>query len=495
MNRETKIGLFVLIAALVIGYFIMRTDDAGTGGPFWKKPDVQTVEMVLDDASGIRSGTAVRVAGVRVGEVSDLRLEGSQAIAVLKIAADLEIREDATVALQSQGVLGDRFVALSLGQGGPLGSGRIKADAAGASLDKVTDIIYEIGEELLVITQRLRESSETDVGANRIDAIAANLERLTQLLVETMEQNQGNVNTTMTEVAALSAELRQSIPSLVAELSAMVSDLRSFGDDNRGNADQTVANIRSLTEKMDAAMGSFQSVAEKVDSGKGMVGKLINDDETAEKLDTLLDEANASLAEVKNYLGQVNNIQLDLGFYMDYLEQHEAQSGAFQLRISPSDKKYYLVEAYSREVEYLPLRSHVTTETTFDAEGNLITTTIIDDPEEEDRFGVGAQLAYRFGDFFLRGGLIEGSAGGALDYMFLQDRGSVTAQAWDFNRPQETRPHLKVGTDYELGKGLRFRIGWDDALESSLASLYVGLGVRWRDDDLKPLLGSLGRAF
>ena len=117
MKRESKIGLFVCLAAVVIGYFIMRTEDDGTGGQFWKRQAVQRVEMQMEDASGLRVGTAVRVSGVRVGEVEDLKLKDGLAIAVLKIAADLELKDGATAHLQSQGVLGERFVALDLGEG------------------------------------------------------------------------------------------------------------------------------------------------------------------------------------------------------------------------------------------------------------------------------------------------------------------------------------------------------------------------------------------
>ncbi len=495
MNRESKIGIFVICAALVIGYFILRTEDDGTGGAFWKKQQTQLVDLVMADAAGLRAGTAVRVAGVRVGEVADLRLEDGKAVAVLKVQADLVLREGAAVSLQSQGVLGERYVALDLGDGEPLANARIEAEANSASLDSVTQIVQQIGEEMLVVVRHLKESSQTPDGGNRIDNIAAKMERLTELLVQTMEENKSHVDTTMTHVAGLSTDLRASIPELVAEMTALVSDMREFAGANRSNADVSMENVASLTQKLDETMTSLKSVASKVDNGQGMIGKLINDDETAVKLDTLLDQANSSLAEVKSYLGQINRIQLDLGFYADYLEKHQATSGAFQLRISPSENKYYMVEAYSREVDHLPLRIHTSTESTYDAEGNLLSTTVIEDPEEEDRFGLGAQLAYRFGDTFLRGGLIEGSAGGALDYMFLQDRGRVSFEAWDFNRADETSPHAKLGVDYELGKGLRFRAGWDDALESSLSSLYVGMGVRWKDDDLKPLLGSLGKVF
>ncbi|MCB1043797.1 MAG: MCE family protein [Acidobacteria bacterium] len=495
MKRESKIGLFVCLAAVVIGYFIMRTEDDGTGGQFWKRQAVQRVEMQMEDASGLRVGTAVRVSGVRVGEVEDLKLKDGLAIAVLKIAADLELKDGATAHLQSQGVLGERFVALDLGEGSLLAGRTIKAQPSGASLDQVTDIIHQIGQELLVVTRSLKESAKTADGGNRLDVIAANLERLSTVLVEMMEQNKGHVNTTMSEFAALSQDLRVSIPPMVEEMTALVKDMRAFAHDNRENADASIEHIRSLTNQLDETMSSVKSVATKVDNGQGMIGKLINDDNTAAKLDTLLDEANASLKEVKNYLGQVNRIELDLGFYSDYLEKHEAFSGAFQLRISPSDNKYYMVEAYSRETDHLPFRTITTTETTYDADDNLISTTVIEEPDEEDRFGLGGQIAYRFGDVYVRGGLIEGSAGGGLDYLFLQDRAMLTVDAWQFNRPQDTSPHLKAGASYELGKGLRFRLGWDDLLESDLSSLYMGLGIRWKDDDLKPLLGTLGRAF
>jgi len=496
MQTETKIGIFVLAALAVFAYFIMQTEDDGLGlGIFGERPDTQEVSFTLNNAAGVRDGTAVRVAGVKVGQITAITLEGNQAVVRLMIREDIRLREGAYIEMQSQGLLGEKYVSLYPGEGLELPPGTVISAHTPPSLEEITGIIKDIGDQLLVITQNLRQSTESDQGGNRLEVIAANLERLSTILVQTMEENSAQVDTSIDNVTAISSDLRASIPQILSEVTALVKEVRAIAEQSRPNTEQAMQNIASLTAKLDKTMSSVASVSDKIDSGQGMVGKLINDDETAGKLDTLLDQANESLASVQSMISQVEEIDIDLGFNVDYLEQHEASRSQFQVYITPNDKKYYLLEGWAREVDYLPTDVRITTETTRDADGNLLTTTVVNQIEEEDDFGFGGQLAYRFGDLFVRGGIIDGDVGAGMDWMLFRDRGKFLVEAHDFSRPGDLSPRARVGLQMEFDKGIHLRLGWDDMLESSLSSAFLGMGIRWKDDDLKPLITNIGRAF
>jgi len=57
------------------------------------------------------------------------------------------------------------------------------------------------------------------------------------------------------------------------------------------------------------------------------------------------------------------------------------------------------------------------------------------------------EVAKRFYDFTIRGGLIESKGGAGVDYELLDDKLKFSLEAWDFDREKD-KPHLKFSTTY-----------------------------------------------
>lgn len=108
-NRaEVAVGGAVL--ALAIGFAVFAAQGAGlTAGR-------SSYELVASfrSAEGVRVGTDVRLAGVRVGSVTDLKLNPQTffADARFSIARGIEVPEDSTVLISSEGLLGGNFVEI-----------------------------------------------------------------------------------------------------------------------------------------------------------------------------------------------------------------------------------------------------------------------------------------------------------------------------------------------------------------------------------------------
>jgi phospholipid/cholesterol/gamma-HCH transport system substrate-binding protein len=64
---------------------------------------------------------------------------------------------------------------------------------------------------------------------------------------------------------------------------------------------------------------------------------------------------------------------------------------------------------------------------------------------------------------------------------------------WDFGEDEEDAddPHLRIGADYFVFKGLFLSGGLDNILNDDRRGFYLGGGVRFEDEDFKALLGSL----
>ncbi len=105
---EVIVGGAVLAAAVGFLVFAAQGAGLGTGGNSYDlRASFRSVE-------GVRVGTDVRLAGVKVGSITDLRLNPQTfyADATVSVQGDVELPEDSAILISSEGLLGGNFVEL-----------------------------------------------------------------------------------------------------------------------------------------------------------------------------------------------------------------------------------------------------------------------------------------------------------------------------------------------------------------------------------------------
>ena len=105
---ETVVGAIVLGIAIIFAVFLWRFSDVGFGTGQY------TVDAKFRSAEGITVGTDVRLAGVKIGSVSNLSLDPQtfQAIARLSIKPEYQMPDDSAAFISSEGLLGGSFVEI-----------------------------------------------------------------------------------------------------------------------------------------------------------------------------------------------------------------------------------------------------------------------------------------------------------------------------------------------------------------------------------------------
>jgi len=66
----------------------------------------------------------------------------------------------------------------------------------------------------------------------------------------------------------------------------------------------------------------------------------------------------------------------------------------------------------------------------------------------------------------------------------------MSFEAFDFNRQDNKSAHLRLMGRYQLHPNLYLIGGYDDPLVNH--SFFLGGGIRWTDENIKYLLGTLG---
>ena len=75
-----------------------------------------TIYAIFDDISGIKTHDRVEIAGVRVGKVSALSLRDQHPQVSMQLDDGIEVDEDATAAIKTNGIIGDKYVAMTWAQ-------------------------------------------------------------------------------------------------------------------------------------------------------------------------------------------------------------------------------------------------------------------------------------------------------------------------------------------------------------------------------------------
>ncbi len=107
-KTETLVGAAVLAAAIGFGVYAAQAAGLGT------RTQGYDLTASFRSAEGIVEGTDVRLAGVKIGQISDMTLNRDtfRADVTLRFADGVAIPNDSAVAIASEGILGGNFVEI-----------------------------------------------------------------------------------------------------------------------------------------------------------------------------------------------------------------------------------------------------------------------------------------------------------------------------------------------------------------------------------------------
>jgi phospholipid/cholesterol/gamma-HCH transport system substrate-binding protein len=438
ISLEMKVGLFAGAALLIIAYLTLRVSDRG----IFKGGDYAVVVMI-DSAEGLTKKTPVEVAGIQVGYIENLELhEGRRAKARLRINQAVRLGRDARAQVRTKGFLGETYVDLlpgSLETGMIEEGGEITATNPYVDLGQIASDMKEVTGSL----KRILAADETEAGGRTLK----NMETFTEKLSELTVQNQEGIN-----------EIVASLKNFSSDLSEVMSERKE-----------------SLKETMER----LNLIVRKVDEGRGTLGRLINDEETAENI-------NEAARGVSETLGGINRFQFEVGYHVEYLGASEDFKNYVGVVLKPRPDKYFLLEFV---VDPNPSPVETITETEVTTGGTTTTVTTDKNVIEKDRFLISAQLAKTFNNLTLRGGVIESRGGVGVDYNV--GPFGIQFSAFDFRTDDGQMPHLKVLGSVNVTKNFFLVSGVDDFISKQQdPDWFFGAGLRFVDNDMKSLLGA-----
>ena len=225
---QLRVGLTVLFASVTLAVLIFVM--SGTGGWFTRKI---TLRSYLDNASGLREGAPVRLAGVDIGNVTRIRIVGGKPLTPVEVTMKVNtkysfnLRKDSVTLLATAGVLGETYVDVdSLSAKGP-------------------------------------EATDGDTLATR---------------------NQPDIQ----DVVRASQGTLQNMDALLKRLDHIVA----FIESGQGSIGKVIYDP-SLYDRLNATVVEFKGLMDDIQSGKGSLGPLLTSDEAYKKAIAAIDKLNA----------------------------------------------------------------------------------------------------------------------------------------------------------------------------------------------------------
>jgi phospholipid/cholesterol/gamma-HCH transport system substrate-binding protein len=265
---QLRVGLTVLFASvtLMVLIFVM----SGTGGWFTKKI---TLRSYFDDASGLREGAPVRLAGVDIGNVTAVRIVNSKPTTPVEVTMKVNtkysfnLRKDSVTLMSTAGVLGETFVNI---------------DSSAAKGLEATDGDTLPARDQPDIQDVVRASQGT---LQNMDSLLKRVDRI----VAFIESGQGSIGKVIYS------------PALYDQLNATVLEFKGLVDDIQ-NGKGSLGPLFTSDEaykKAIAAIDKLNVIVDELQEGKGTAGKLLKDPE-------LFDNANKTIANVRQLTDDIN---------------------------------------------------------------------------------------------------------------------------------------------------------------------------------------------
>lgn len=365
---QLRVGLLILFAGgIIIATILTLSGDTG----LFK--NIITIRTKLPQVDGLRAGTEVRLAGVYVGQVSEVKLlpvaqddkdkKKFQSVEIVMqinklidgVPAQERIRKDSTVKLGAIGLLGDKVIDITPGtkSSEPIQENELIQGNQDASLPQVVSGASNILQDIEQLSNQVKEIAENiNQGKGNLGLVikddklynnANNTVLESQKLVEKIRTGNGTVGKLLND-----PQLYDQIQSTTKKVDTLIADI-SAGRGTIGKLatnDELYTRTNNILEKLDTIASKLEETANKADNGKGTVGQLLNNDSLYRETENTISNLNKLTTRLEKTLdskGSVNKLLEDPTLYNN-LNEASAETVKLLQDFRKEPKKYLTIK-------------------------------------------------------------------------------------------------------------------------------------------------------
>lgn len=351
LGRKLRVGVFVLVAlAAFLGMIYALGARARLFEPRY------TIYAEFTEVGGLAEGATVRLAGVQIGRVAGVHLPeqpGGKVRVALEIAKQFSnrVRKDSVARIETQGLLGDKIVEVTVGTAAtpPVGAGEVIASRDPTDLGQVVSQGAQTVKDVAALAQSLRETAQglqqsglieqagstvatarkvmdqlarivdqvehgkgwanaliyqEPVALRRLDALIAS----TQTLIDRVQRGEGAAGVLTSQQSTAAAR------RLVAAMDRLARAVEQPGED-AGLLPALLLDPKhkAVLEDLRVVARNFREVSDRLAGGRGTLGALVKDEPGEPGIRRASQDLQAALANLREITDKINDGEGTLG--------------------------------------------------------------------------------------------------------------------------------------------------------------------------------------
>jgi len=272
LSVETKVGLFFLIGLAILGVITFRVANVSE---YFQPKAYYTV--FFPSASGLNPDDPVAVAGLKVGKIKSLELKETGVLMTLTIDPKIRIRRDAIASVAWGGLLGNRYIDISLGKPDQPWLEPGSEIPVGPTIE-LTDVLFKLNAAATDFQDMLKTSG----AGSKVQTVLENLTKASSDIAKVTEDIRERRGTVGKLIG--SDELYNKAISIADDLKGSAANVRKLLGDNNERLNTIIEKLDAAIPEAKDAFSSIKKLGDEANSGKGVVAALLNDQKMAQDL-------------------------------------------------------------------------------------------------------------------------------------------------------------------------------------------------------------------
>ncbi|MEZ4295664.1 MAG: MlaD family protein [Polyangiaceae bacterium] len=319
---EVKVGILILTAIGLLAAFVVIM-----GGVNFQP--TYPIYVDFDNPGGLQAGAPVKIAGVKVGKISEIQFRGAdvtdaatrEPLVRMKVVIEKRyqkgVRENSLFYVTTQGVLGEQFLAIEPGsQDRPaLPDGAVVRGIDPPRLDMLLSESYELlHTSVQAIRENRKEFAEAfdglrktlkgtgdlmDRNGGKLDRIVDNVESMTGEGAEAVKDarakyvNNPQIDRILANADSIAGNVARDTPPLLADAKVTMANARRIsttlgGDEEQAKMKQAISDVVEVAARVKKITADAEVIVGQMKRGKGTVGALMMDEQLYDDLQEMV---------------------------------------------------------------------------------------------------------------------------------------------------------------------------------------------------------------
>ncbi|MBC8014985.1 MAG: MCE family protein [Sporomusaceae bacterium] len=327
LSTEAKVGSVSVIALLMLAYMIIHLGSFSFGDKGYQ------IQAVFGQVNGLKQGNSLRYAGVDIGYVKDIEVFPEGVKVTFVVNPGVKIPEGSTFRIGADGLVGEKHINItppSQSKGFLQPNAIVRAeDAQGfdellAASDKVLAEIHELVKSLNeVLGDDKVKAAMRDTMLNAKE-MTHNLNVMSTALARMAQNNEGDINTMIRNMSAMSTSLRDVAERVDGMMAGVDNDGKTVQD-----LRETIQNIKNTSVRIEKMAASLDGV--------------VTDPETAKNIKETLKNARSVSEKANKMLTKVESISVQTGVEALYENKTGKYRTNADVRVNTSPQDFVVI--------------------------------------------------------------------------------------------------------------------------------------------------------